>query len=367
MEFHVISNSKQIDFIGKGRVIEKEDVESVDDLLANMISGCALVISSVIQDISKSQATKKALLDVSMKALQRAVEKKIEKDADLGPFNELYQNWFASCSYSDENNLFSDVEKYHVMPYLRYNAREDTILVRLEGKDPASGFCETIGSVPKRLFDVNHTDALAKICEFNLVAALLFVRIFGKNKKFNPLIADDYVPLDKRIPTFLRSISSFKIANGKTLTHYWGWGDEEEVEFVPDGITTIYRDVFSGKRHKKVILPAGLSTIKAGAFRRCRNLEEIYIPESVTVIEQSVFRDCYKLKSISLPPQLTTISGSLFYGCGALEEVKIPDSVTNIEKDAFEGCKNLTIYGSAGSYAEQYAKDNDIPFIAEQL
>lgn len=364
MEFHVISNSKQIDFIGKGRVIEKEDVESVDDLLANMISGCALVISSVIQDISKSQATKQALLDVSMKALQRAVEKKIEKDADLGPFNEMYQKWFASCSYSDESKLFSDVEKYHVMPYLRYNAREETILVRLEGKDPASGFCETIGSVPKKLFDENHTDALAKIREFNLVATLLFVRIFGKNKKFNPLIADDFIPLDKRIPTFLRSISSFKIVNGKTLTHYWGWGDEEAV-FVPDGITTIYRDIFAGKYIEKVILPAGLSTIKAGAFGWCRNLEEIYIPESVTVIEQSVFRDCYKLKSISLPPQLTTISGSLFYGCGALEAVKIPDSVTNIEEDAFEGCKNLTIYGAAGSYAERYAKDNNIPFIAE--
>lgn len=361
MEFHVISNSKQTDFIGKGRVIEREDVESVDDLLANMISGCALVISSVIQDISKSQATKQALLDVSMKALQRAVEKKIEKDADLGPFNEMYQKWFASCSYSDESKLFSDVEKYHVMPYLRYNAREETILVRLEGKDPASGFCETIGSVPKRLLDENRTDALAKIREFNLVAALLFVRIFGKNKKFNPLIANDYIPLDKRIPTFLHSISGFKIANGKTLTAYWG--DDEEL-FIPDGITTIYREAFRGNRHKKVILPAGLSTIKAGAFRWCHNLEEIYIPESVTVIEQAVFCDCFELKSVSLPPQLTTISGSLFYGCGALEEVKIPDSVTNIEKDAFEGCKNLTIYGSPGSYAEQYAKDNDIPFIA---
>jgi len=362
MEFHVISNSKQTDFIGKGRVIEREDVESVDHLLANMVSGCALVISSVIQDIVKSQDAKKTLLDVSMKALHRAVEKQIERDSSLGPFDEMYQKWFASCSYSDESKLFSDFEKHDVMPCLRYNAREDIIWVRLEGKDPASGFCETIGSVSKKLFDENHTDALAKIREFNLVAALIFVRIFGKNRKFNPLIADDYIPLDKRIPSFLRSISHFKIVNGKTLTHYWGY--EEEV-FVPDGITTIYRDIFAGKYIEKVILPAGLSTIKTGAFRWCRNLEEIYIPESVTTIEQSVFWGCVNLKSISLPPHLTTISGSLFYGCRALEAVEIPNSVTNIEKYAFEGCKNLTIYGPAGSYAEQYAKDNDIPFIAE--
>ena len=40
----------------------------------------------------------------------------------------------------------------------------------------------------------------------------------------------------------------------------------------------------------------------------------------------------------------------------------IPDSVTSIGEWAFEGCKNLTIYGRFGSYAETYAKENNIPF-----
>jgi hypothetical protein len=29
------------------------------------------------------------------------------------------------------------------------------------------------------------------------------------------------------------------------------------------------------------------------------------------------------------------------------------------------GCRKLTIYAPAGSYAEQYAKENNIPFVAE--
>ncbi len=40
----------------------------------------------------------------------------------------------------------------------------------------------------------------------------------------------------------------------------------------------------------------------------------------------------------------------------------IPDSVVSIGNFAFDSCKNLTIYGYAGSYIENYAKENSIPF-----
>lgn len=36
--------------------------------------------------------------------------------------------------------------------------------------------------------------------------------------------------------------------------------------------------------------------------------------------------------------------------------------MTEIDKRAFDGCPNLTIHAPAGSYAEQYAKKNNIPF-----
>ena len=42
--------------------------------------------------------------------------------------------------------------------------------------------------------------------------------------------------------------------------------------------------------------------------------------------------------------------------------ITIPDSVTSIGANAFEFCNDLTIIGYAGSYAEAYAKENEIEF-----
>ena len=58
-------------------------------------------------------------------------------------------------------------------------------------------------------------------------------------------------------------------------------------------------------------------------------------------------------------------------GTGAFErhsqitDLTIPASVTDIGWFAFDGCTNMTIHAPAGSYAEQYAKENNIPFVAE--
>ena len=54
-----------------------------------------------------------------------------------------------------------------------------------------------------------------------------------------------------------------------------------------------------------------------------------------------------------------------FTDCTSLQEVHIHEGVTVISDSAFKNCSNLTIYGKAGSYAEQYAQQYDIPFVAE--
>ena len=46
--------------------------------------------------------------------------------------------------------------------------------------------------------------------------------------------------------------------------------------------------------------------------------------------------------------------------------MNIPESVIEIGEGAFAGCGSLTIHAPAGSYAEQYAKENNIPFVAEE-
>ncbi|MBR2327423.1 MAG: leucine-rich repeat protein [Clostridia bacterium] len=54
-----------------------------------------------------------------------------------------------------------------------------------------------------------------------------------------------------------------------------------------------------------------------------------------------------------------------FSGCKSLKSINIPKSVTSIDRYSFKGCENLTIYVPAGSYAEKFAKEKNIPFVAE--
>ena len=61
----------------------------------------------------------------------------------------------------------------------------------------------------------------------------------------------------------------------------------------------------------------------------------------------------------------TLIGDGAFDSCPALQNVFIPSSVTAIGFGVFFGCPNITIHAPAGSYAETYAKENNIPFVAE--
>ena len=63
-----------------------------------------------------------------------------------------------------------------------------------------------------------------------------------------------------------------------------------------------------------------------------------------------------------VPSTITTISSKAFCGNDNLKELIIRNTVTNIEEEAFEECDDLVIYCNSGSYAETYAKENEIPY-----
>ena len=58
-------------------------------------------------------------------------------------------------------------------------------------------------------------------------------------------------------------------------------------------------------------------------------------------------------------------NGVLTKYTGNDENIVIPDGVTSIGFRAFEGCRQVTIHAPAGSFAKTYAKENNIPFVAE--
>ncbi len=131
----------------------------------------------------------------------------------------------------------------------------------------------------------------------------------------------------------------------------------------------------------------GTKTIADSAFWDCARLTSVDIPDSVTYIGMNAFEDCVELTSVIIGDSVTTIGASAFLGCARLTSIDIPNSVTVIGSfafidctgltsviipdneiligyDAFSGCKDLTIYGYAGSEAEHYAAENNIPFTA---
>ncbi len=196
---------------------------------------------------------------------------------------------------------------------------------------------------------------------------------------------------------------------------------------IPDGIQKIRGYAFYGcKSLEEVTFPTEVSSIESYAFEDCEKLRSITISENMSSIGYSAFYGCSNLKEKHIPStdawlkidtegkirgdlyindeiltEITISDGvegireAAFYGCGSLEKViissgvswignyafsachslksiTIPETVTEIGYSAFESdsdldewgpLKDLTICGTRGSYAEEYADEKSIPFI----
>ena len=98
------------------------------------------------------------------------------------------------------------------------------------------------------------------------------------------------------------------------------------------------------KQLEIVVLGKGTKTLGEGAFFECDALKEVVLNDGLETIKTSSFAWCYNLKSIT-----------------------IPESVKTIEPFAFDNtaANYLTIYGKAGSAAEEYAKSENIKFVSK--
>ena len=96
-------------------------------------------------------------------------------------------------------------------------------------------------------------------------------------------------------------------------------------------------------------------------FKYCSSLKEIVVAKSCAVIQPSDFAYCTALTEVVIPKQVTEIQGWAFNGCSSLKNVFIHGGVGKIHKTAFLECPHLTIHAPVGSYAEQYAKEHNIP------
>ena len=182
------------------------------------------------------------------------------------------------------------------------------------------------------------------------------------------------------IPNGVKSIGNDAFSNCTKIT----------LITIPDSVTTIGDFAFSKCGLTSITIPNSVTSIGEGAFSSCYSLTSLTIPNSVTSIGDSAFEGCTKitsikipnsvtsigdcafafcsnLTSITIPDSVTSICNSAFVNCNSLTSITIPNSVTSIGIEAFKGCTNIKIYGGTGSYAQQYASQNNIPFTAEPL
>ena len=133
---------------------------------------------------------------------------------------------------------------------------------------------------------------------------------------------------------------------------------------VPSSVTFIGRAAFSDCHFlRRVWLPDGITQLEDYTFDFCNSMSYIRLPANLTRIGRSTFRECRSLTAMQLPDSLTTIEPYAFHGCTDLQLVAIPAGVSQIGEDAFLECDRLTLLVAEGSYAEQYAKENNIPYL----
>ena len=161
------------------------------------------------------------------------------------------------------------------------------------------------------------------------------------------------------------SLTSITIPDGVTQIGNYAFYDCNSLASItiPNGVTKIGDDAFCYCGNlTSITIPDGVTKIGDGAFRWCNSLTSITIPDGVTQIGDGAFCRCDSLTSITIPDGVTKIGDGAFFGCKSLTSITIPDGVTQIGSDAFGYCPNLTIYGKMFSYAEKYAKQNNIKF-----
>ncbi len=183
---------------------------------------------------------------------------------------------------------------------------------------------------------------------------------------------------------------------------------------IPDGVTSIGDMAFSScDRLTSITIPDSVTSIGEYAFQNCPVLTSVTIPDSVTTIDSGAFEDCELLANITIPDSVTNMgefvlyntlwyekqpdgvvyAGKVAYGYKGDEpsntnivlkddtvgiagsafnletwitSMTIPESVKSIGLEAFENyITHIVMYVKSGSYAESYAKENNIPFVAE--
>ena len=160
--------------------------------------------------------------------------------------------------------------------------------------------------------------------------------------------------VDIVFPQNVKAINSYAFANCESI---------EKVS-LNDNLITIDHSAFEYDKNLKTLsLPDSLNYIGAYAFQHCDSLNSVSFGSGISNIPEYCFYECPQLENILLPQQVKNISSYAFGNCTGLTDITINKKVTEITVNAFSYLDRLTIHGIPGTYAEQFAKENNIKFV----
>ena len=186
-------------------------------------------------------------------------------------------------------------------------------------------------------------------------------------------VSKNYVYIDQSLPFCgSKAVFSFDAATG-TLTisgvgpiadivNYYGGGSKTQFWF------EFKQDI------KKVIIEDGITAIGKYSFTQCKNLEYVELPAKGFVIGNGAFESCENLKSIYVRGNapiighldlsgIAELNSWTFSQCYLIANITVSSAVDSIGASVFDTCPNLLgIYGTPGSYAEEFAADNGYSF-----
>jgi hypothetical protein len=129
-----------------------------------------------------------------------------------------------------------------------------------------------------------------------------------------------YVSLDLRecTGTELVAASTYSMTNRANIVSL----------ILPESITAINSNGFSGYAALKFAALPGVTEINTSAFKNCGEMEALFAPALETVAEASgnstsAFTGCIALKAL-YAPRLETLGKYAFYGCSSLSEIAFP-------------------------------------------
>ena len=165
---------------------------------------------------------------------------------------------------------------------------------------------------------------------------------------------------------FYSSIDGNLYNKDKTKIIRYAIGKNVNSFIIPNTITYIYKDAFSGGKNLEnisipnsvksfgdgafmecenlttVTIPDGIKSISDWSFFGCSNLQIVKIPNTVVYIGDSAFTDCTNLVDVTLPNKVKSIEDGAFFGCESIKDIVIPSSISYIKRFVFSGCKSLT-------------------------